>query len=65
MLDDAIQQLQRTSDVTEDLMARVSHKYDVTLQARETLLQEKEKQLTGRSDRDRRVTTMVCNNQTV
>ncbi|KAF0309370.1 Fas-binding factor 1 [Amphibalanus amphitrite] len=45
MLDDAIQQLQRTSDVTEDLLARVSHKYDVTLQARETLLMEKEKQL--------------------
>ncbi|XP_043216572.1 fas-binding factor 1-like [Amphibalanus amphitrite] len=45
MLDDAIQQLQRTSDVTEDLLARVSHKYDVTLQARETLLIEKEKQL--------------------
>ena len=47
MLDDAIQQLQRTSDVTEDLLARVSHKYDVTLQARETLLQEREKQLKG------------------
>ena len=47
MLDDAIQQLQRTSDVTEDLLARVSHKYDVTLRARETLLLEKEKQLKG------------------
>ena len=47
MLDDAIRQLQRSSDVTEELMARVSHKYDVTLQARETLLREKEQQLRG------------------
>ncbi|XP_037077923.1 fas-binding factor 1-like [Pollicipes pollicipes] len=45
MLDDAIHQLQKTSDVTEDLLARISHKYDVTLQARETLLREKEQQL--------------------